>query len=317
MKEKQKQINSGASYAKLPPRQHSGPGQQARPSSSSSSGRPLARQAASAPVSKVPQVRPRRPAQPVTSERHQQPPRSPQLRRLPLPPGQGLGAQAKPEAKRQRELRQSLRKMKRSELIDIIDEMQRPGASGPSPREVREEKGRLAYQASYRKAVRTMISSLLVVAATAVLISSLFFPVLEVTGHSMAPNLLAGDIVVILKNSEPQRGELCTFYYQNKLLIKRVIGLPGDEIYINEEGDVFLNGQLLTEPYVQDKALGEGELEFPYQVPENHYFVLGDHRADSIDSRHAVIGTISTEEMVGRLILRIWPLDRFSSLKGH
>ena len=215
------------------------------------------------------------------------------------------------EAENQK-IKRSLRRMKRSELIDIIEEMQNPQARPVSHEAVLEEKQHLNDKATYHKAMRTTISVLLVVAAVAVLLSALFFPVLQVTGHSMYPVLEEGDVVLVWKDHHLERGELCTFYYQNKLLIKRVIGLPGDEIYIDKEGTVFVNGQAIEEDYVKDKALGNGDVKFPYQVPDNRFFVLGDHRTDSVDSRHEQIGTVGMDELIGRIVLRIWPLERLS-----
>ena len=157
--------------------------------------------------------------------------------------------------------------------------------------------------------------TLIVVAAVAALIATLLLPVLQIAGTSMEPSLNNGDIVLLVKTKNLETGDLCAFYYSNKILIKRVIATPGDYLWINNDGTVFLNGTELDEPYVIDKALGECDIEFPYQVPENSYFLMGDHRETSIDSRSSVIGCITDEQIIGRIICKFWPLSEFTWLK--
>ena len=123
----------------------------------------------------------------------------------------------------------------------------------------------------------------------------------------MEPTLTNGDVVLLTKSTKFDRGELCGFTWNNKLLIKRVIGLPGDWIEIASDGTVYVNGEVLDEPYVQNLALGECDLEFPYQVPPEQYFVMGDMRESSIDSRNTLIGCISKDQIVGKVFFRIWP----------
>lgn len=164
----------------------------------------------------------------------------------------------------------------------------------------------------FRKLLRSTIRALIVVAAVAALVATLVLTVLQIAGTSMEPSLEDGDLVLLVKTDNLETGDLCAFYYSNKILIKRVIGTPGDYIWIEEDGTVYLNGQALEEPYVSAKALGECDLEFPYQVPENSYFVLGDHRETSIDSRSSVIGCIAEDQIVGRIFCKCWPLSEFT-----
>ena len=181
----------------------------------------------------------------------------------------------------------------------------------PSSEELRGELKRERYKQRFRKVLKSTFYTLIVVAAVAALIATLVFPVLQIAGTSMEPTLENGQIVVLLKTSNLERGDLCGFSYSNKILIKRIIAIPGDYIWIESDGTVFLNGEALDEPYVQEKALGECDVEFPYQVPENHYFVMGDHRKTSIDSRSSVIGCVARDQIVGKIVLRIWPLVEF------
>ena len=152
----------------------------------------------------------------------------------------------------------------------------------------------------------------MVVAAVAALVATLVLPVLQIAGTSMEPSLNDGEIVLLVKTDKLKTGDLCAFYYSNKVLIKRVIATPGDYIWIESDGTVFLNGQALDEPYVKEKALGECDVEFPYQVPENSYFVMGDKRETSIDSRSSVIGCISEDQIIGKILCKFWPLSEFA-----
>lgn len=184
----------------------------------------------------------------------------------------------------------------------------------PSAEAVAKERERLQYKKKYNRTLRSTIYALLVVAALAVLVATIFLPVLQVSGTSMEPTLDDGDIILLLKSESFTTGDICGLYWQNKLLLKRVIGGPGDIIDIDAAGNVTVNGQELDEPYLTDKALGECDITLPYQVPENRYFVMGDHRSTSVDSRSSVIGCIEKEQIVGRAFLRVYPFDRISLL---
>lgn len=181
----------------------------------------------------------------------------------------------------------------------------------PQLEEIQSELKREQYKRRFRKLLRSTVNALIVVAAVAALIATLVFPVLQIAGNSMEPSLSDGNIVMLIKTDNLETGDLCAFYYSNKILIKRIIAGPGDYLWIDEDGTVFLNGEPLDEPYVKEKALGECDIEFPYQVPENSYFMMGDHRQTSIDSRSSVIGCISEDQIVGKIWYKIWPLSEF------
>ena len=179
----------------------------------------------------------------------------------------------------------------------------------PSLTEIQYERKRIRREAYYRQALRGTVSVLVVVAAVAVLVATLFLPILQISGDSMSPTLEHDEIVVLLKTKDFDRGDLVGFYYQGKILLKRVIALPEDEVAIDADGNVYVNGELLEEPYVTDKGLGDCDLEFPYKVPGTGYFVLGDQRSNSVDSRNSVIGAISQEDIIGKVFIRVWPLS--------
>ena len=181
----------------------------------------------------------------------------------------------------------------------------------PSLSEIQTERKRIRRGTYYRQALRGTISVLLVVAAVAVLITTLFLPILQISGDSMSPTLEHDEIVVLLKTKKFNRGDLVGFYYQGKILLKRVIALPEDEVVIDEEGNVYVNGEILDEPYVTEKGLGDCDLEFPYKVPGTSYFVLGDRRSNSVDSRNSVVGAISRDDIIGKVFIRVWPLPEF------
>lgn len=185
----------------------------------------------------------------------------------------------------------------------------------PSIEQLEGELRRIHHKTEYKKTLRGTVYVLITVAAMAVLVATMFLPVLQVFGTSMEPTLENGELVLALKNGKFRRGEVVAFYYNNKILLKRVIGLAGDQVVVTDDGTVMVNGVILAEPYVTEKGLGECDLDFPYQVPENRIFVMGDHRATSIDSRSSTIGCVAEELIVGKVILRFWPLENFGGIR--
>ncbi|WP_305153177.1 signal peptidase I [uncultured Dubosiella sp.] len=176
------------------------------------------------------------------------------------------------------------------------------------------ERDRLRHHKNYRSTLRSMVGVLIVVSAIAILVATLWLPVLLIYGTSMTPTLKAGDIVLTSKGSSFNTGDVVAFYYNNKILVKRVIAGPGDWVYIDDDGNVFVNGEELNEPYVKEKALGETDLEYPYQVPEKRWFVMGDHRSVSLDSRTRAIGPVAEEMIVGKLNMKVWPLNEMGGI---
>ena len=182
----------------------------------------------------------------------------------------------------------------------------------PTKEQIESERKYYRWKKAYMKALSSTVYVLTIVAAIAVLISTLILPVLQIEGKSMSPTLSNGDIVLLTKTNSFDRGDICGFAWNNKLLIKRVIGLPGDWIEMDKNGTVYLNGVALDEPYAMQISYGECDLEFPFQVPQEQYFVLGDMRESSIDSRNTLVGCVENEQILGKLFLRVWP---FSDIK--
>lgn len=185
----------------------------------------------------------------------------------------------------------------------------------PSVEQLRAELRREKHSKRYRQVLRSTIYTLVVVAAIAVLVAVLIMPVLQIYGSSMNPTLSEGDIVVSVKGTDFEQGDLVCFYYGNKLLVKRYIAGPGQWVDIDGTGNVYVDGELLDEPYLVEKALGECEIALPYQVPEGRIFVLGDHRFTSVDSRSTAVGCVSDEQIVGKIVFRVWPLSGFGTVK--
>lgn len=186
----------------------------------------------------------------------------------------------------------------------------------PTIQELEAELKRERYRMNYMSTLRSTISALITVAAIAVLVATLLLPVLQIYGSSMSPTLMDGDIVLSLKESDFKQQDIVAFYYNNKILVKRVIARAGEWVNIDEDGNVTIDGKPLEEPYLVDKALGECDITLPYQVPEGRLFVMGDHRSVSVDSRNKAVGCVAEEQIVGKLIFRIWPLKEFGRIDG-
>lgn len=184
----------------------------------------------------------------------------------------------------------------------------------PTAAAVEEELQRVYYKERYGKTLRSTIYALITVAAIAVLTATLFLPVLQIHGTSMSPTLGDGELIISVKGADFDKQDVVAFYYNNKILVKRVIARAGEWVNIDEYGNATVDGELIDEPYLLDKALGECDIELPYQVPEGRVFVMGDHRSVSVDSRSTVIGCISEEQIVGKLIFRIWPLNKIGRI---
>ena len=195
-------------------------------------------------------------------------------------------------------------KKKKNNLVDL-----------PTTAQIEQERNRLRYKRRYSRTLKSTIAILIVVAAAAVLVATFWMPVLRIYGASMSPTLEDGQIVVCVKSSRFETGDIVAFYHGNKLLIKRFIAGSADWVDIDDDGNVSVNGEVLDEPYIDEKAYGETNIELPYQVPDARYFLMGDNRDVSVDSRSTAVGCISDEQVVGKVIFRIWPLNRFGSVR--
>lgn len=193
--------------------------------------------------------------------------------------------------------------------------MERREKTRPQLAELEAELQREKHKGRYRRTLRSTIYALLVVSAAAVLLATIWLPVLRIHGTSMTPTVNEGEIVVALKGSDFRCGDVIGLYYGNKLLVKRVIAGPGQWVNIDLEGNVTVDGAPLDEPYVTDRSYGDTNVELPYQVPDGKYFVMGDHRSTSSDSRNSAVGCVGKEQIVGRIVFRVWPFSAFGSMR--
>ena len=179
----------------------------------------------------------------------------------------------------------------------------------PTTDSIKQELDRYTYRRNFLRTLRNTAFTLVVVAALAILVAVLLMPILRIYGSSMSGTVDNGDLVASIKTSDMKTGDVIAFYYNNNILVKRVIAVSGDWVDIDEEGNVYVNQTLLNEPYLSSKAFGETNIELPYQVPEERIFVMGDNREVSIDSRNTAVGCVSDEQVVGKIVFRVWPLS--------
>ncbi len=184
----------------------------------------------------------------------------------------------------------------------------------PELHQLKAELKRVKYKKRYNRVLKSTFYTLVVVAAVAVLVATIWMPVLQIYGSSMAPTMDEGDIVISVKGMDFKAGDLVVFYMGNKILVKRFIAGPGEWVDIDADGNVYVDGELLNEPYISEKAFGDCNIELPYQVPENRIFCMGDHRSTSVDSRNTAVGCIADEQIVGKVVFRVWPLSNFGAL---
>lgn len=198
----------------------------------------------------------------------------------------------------------------RTENIATTDTEEKEAIKLPTTEELQEAYDKVSFRDRLRKSIISTTNILIVVAAVAILVAMLFLPVLRIYGQSMNSTLVSGELVVSVKNASFNTGDIIAFYYNNNILVKRVIANSGDWVDIDLDGNVYVNHELIDEPYLNEKSFGEPDIDFPYQVPDERLFVLGDNRAVSIDSRHSAVGCVTSEQVVGKIVFRVWPLNR-------
>ena len=214
--------------------------------------------------------------------------------------------------------KKDLKHLSRGELIDLIYELKKSdiNVDAPSFSELNKEQQRLRTRKTYQRAFFKTVGVLCVVAAISVLLTALWMPVLQIYGSSMSPTLEPSDLVLSVKNEKLETGDVVAFYQGNKLLIKRVIATSGQWVDISNDGVVTVDGQVLDESYIKELSLGNYDIELPHQVKEAHYFIMGDNRDTSLDSRANTIGDIAEEQIEGKVVFRVWPLNKFGSIRG-
>jgi signal peptidase I len=184
----------------------------------------------------------------------------------------------------------------------------------PTTEQLETEINRVRYKKRYRSVLRSTVYTLITVAAISILVATLWLPVLQIFGNSMTPTLQNGEIIFSVKTSDLEQGDIVAFYYNNKILIKRVICGPGDWFNMDQDGTVYVNDVKIDEPYILEMAYGDTNIQLPFQVPDGKIFVLGDHRSTSVDSRNTAVGCVAEEQIVGKIVFRIWPFDRIGPI---
>lgn len=180
---------------------------------------------------------------------------------------------------------------------------------------LQDELDRVNKKLRFYQTVRATVLGLLVVAAVIIILATVYMPVLRIYGNSMDPSLSEGDIVVAVKSKEYDRGNIVGLYYGNKLLVKRIVGTPGETVDFDSDGNVYIDEEILDETYINSKSYGDITIRLPYKVPDERYFVLGDHRDTSIDSRNRVLGALPEDQIAGKIVFRVWPLDKFGKIE--
>ena len=201
-----------------------------------------------------------------------------------------------------------------SEQSTAYDPDERRTIDLPPTDEIKEAYEKVSYRNRLIRSVVSTTNILIVVAAMTVLVAVLLLPVLRIYGQSMNNTLVSGELVVSVKGASFKTGDIVAFYYNNNILVKRVIANSGDWVDIDLDGNVYVNQKKIEEPYLKEKAFGEPTIDFPYQVPDERVFVLGDNRSVSIDSRHTSIGCVTSEQIVGKIVFRIWPLSKLGPI---
>lgn len=188
--------------------------------------------------------------------------------------------------------------------------MNKQPKENPSQAQLEQELKRVRYRSRYRTVLRSTIYCLITVAAAAVLVATLWLPVLQIYGSSMSPTISDGQIVVCVRTTDPAPGDVIALYHNNKIILRRVIAEGGDWVNMDQDGAVYVNGNLLEEPYVMDKTQGQTNIEYPSEVPAGTWFVMGDNRTVSVDSRNTVVGCVTQEQIIGRVVFRVWPMEQ-------
>lgn len=186
------------------------------------------------------------------------------------------------------------------------------GAELAGKRKLQFEEENEKLQQTGHKRTRWLIGWVFTAGMVAILCMVCFLPMMRVESDGMSPTLEKGQCVMVIPGDSFEHGDIIAFYYDGRILLKRIIACPGEQVEVLKDGSVYVNGQLFDEPYASEKCYGSSDLTYPYQVPENRFFVMGDQRSAGTDSRTSQIGTVAQEQIVGKVVLRFWPLKAIS-----